>query len=61
MPKKTTDKKESFTRLWGVRFSPDEAKLIEDEAKAKSLTAGSYIRMAAMETARVHRRARIGQ
>jgi hypothetical protein len=61
MTKKTTDKKESFTRLWGVRFSPDEAKLIEDEARAKSLKTGSYIRMAAMETAKLHRRERLGQ
>jgi hypothetical protein len=61
MSKKNTDKKESFTRLWGVRFNQEEAKFIEDEAKAKSLKAGSYIRMAAMETARVHRRERLGQ
>ena len=60
MAKHTTKTKDGFTRLWGVRFNPEEAQVITEEAKAKSLAPGSYIRMAAMESARVHRRTRVG-
>jgi hypothetical protein len=58
MSKKTVPAKGGFTRLWGVRFNLEEAQFITEEAQAKSLKPGSYIRMAAMESARVHRRAR---
>ena len=61
MTKQTTKKKDGFTRLWGVRFNPEEAQFIEKQAKAKSLKPGPYIRMAAMESARVHDRANGGQ
>jgi hypothetical protein len=59
MSKKTVPtKEEGFTRLWGVRFRPEEATLIEDEARAKNVKPGTYIRMAAMESARIHQRTR---
>ena len=60
MSKKPVPAKEGgFTRLWGVRFNDDEAKMIEEEARAKDVKPGTYIRQAAMESARLHRRARV--
>jgi hypothetical protein len=51
--------KDGFTRLWGVRFNEAEAQLIEEEAEARDVKPGTYIRQAAMESARLHRRARV--
>ena len=53
-----TKTKDGFTHLWGVRFNDEEATMIEEEARAKDVKPGTYIRQAAMETARLHRRAR---
>ena len=59
MSKKPVSTKGVFTNLWGVRFSDEEAALIIEQARAKSVKPGTYIRQAAMETARLQQRSRV--
>jgi hypothetical protein len=57
MSKKTVPAKNGFTHLYGVRFNDEENATIRAQAKAKDVKPGTYIRMAAMESARIHARA----
>ena len=56
--KTTKTKHQGFTRLWGVRFTEEESRMIEREAAARSLKPGTYIRMATMETVKSHQQIR---
>ena len=46
--------------MYGVRFTDEEDEVIKRVARAKDAKPGTYIRQAAMETARLHDRA-LGQ
>jgi len=58
MSKKPVPAKGGFIHLYGVRFTDEEDEVIKRVARAKNVKPGTYIRMAAMESARIHQRTR---
>lgn len=52
-------RREGDPHIYGVRFTEEEAQMIEECARARGLKPATYIRIAALETARIHQRERL--